>query len=787
MTFTETITVLQTMPRNLLIFSALLLLLALNACQREPAPRTYFPETGRFAVHQRTLDLVNDFNVLSLALQPGFEDLETLAYLRFARGATILSVYLTNGEAGESDVRSEYPHYLAAQLREEAYQALQHLGGQVGFLNMPHVWAARDSGEVRVQWPADTVQARLATIMRRFKPDLVLLAPDRRSNPQEVSWPWRCFISDAQATMQALAQIPAQETATNGHTDYWRVARVLRNDIMDGQKFQLEEEHPLWKKSYRTMGEEAAQRYVSLAVQRQYWRRDHEPAYRLFTAAFQASSDELLAGLPLPSTRLLRSMHERVEQLAGLAKEGKNDAFLRQSVAVIDSISYMVGVQKNLNPFERRRALHWKKLLDDLRCTLLGVQVKYAFGDTALTERQVTFLSFHEVKGLQKEGQTNVFFPATTKGWAVDENIENKLPLRLNDPYRLLSPQQISYTYPPALYDLTAETVHKPFLFFIMHQAPKREHSFIYRLEPRLEFAPRMIEEVKTPMVRMVAGERVAVRLMNISRDGVADTIEVSDALATSTPSFFRLSHKGAEHVDTLHLFWQGRPADGTYLIPIEIDGIPVGRFAARKFDANLVAEKRIGLITSLQNSATAETLRRLRARYRLLPVAPQRFDSLEVIIIDRRALSQRPEIAQHKQALEEFVKRGGHLLVLAQEARAWNEHPLWSDMQLVSSLRFAADCPLHFEPGHAILSRPNALTDEAWQNWLYARAYNLISGAALSRAETPISAGDGKEALVLTMKMGQGRQTYVDLALEPQFMNVHPGVFQLFANLVSY
>lgn len=777
----------RTMPAKLTTCCALLLFLLLNSCQREPAPRTYFPETGRHAIHQRTLDLTNDLHVLSLALEPGFEDLETLAYLRMARGAMILSVYLTNGEGGESDVRAEYPHHLAAQRREEAYRALRHLGGEAGFLNLPHLPAASDSQQVRVHWPADTVRARLTGIMRRFKPDLVLIAADARAGAQETSWPRRCFISDIQATMQSLGQIPDTGGATNGRADYWRVARVLGETGASGQKFPLDEEHALWKKTYRAIGGEAGQSYASLSVQRQVWRQNHEPGYRVIFDIFNSSSNELLANLPLPSTRLLRAMHARVEQLAAFARDGVKDDFLRQSLVIGDSISYMVGVQKNLNPFERRRALHWKKLLDDLRCTLLGVQVKYLLSDTVLAERQLSYLAIEEIKGVQKDGQTQVFFPATARGWAVNEDLQNKLPLRLKDPYRLLSPQQVAYTFPPALYGLQQEAVHKPFLFFILHEGKKREHSFNYRLEPAIEFAPRLVEEVLTPMVRMIPGEKVAVRLMNISRDGVADTVKVRHELATSTASFFRLPHKGAEFVDTLHVFWQGRPEDGTYLIPVEIGGLEVGRFAARKFEAAVAPGKRIGLFTGLQNSATAEALRRLRANYRLLPPAVQRFDSLEVIIVDRRALSLQPAIAQNKQALDDFVQRGGHLLVLSQDAHAWNRHPLWGDMQLASTISFPADSPLRFEAGHRILTQPNTLAEDAWKDWLYARARNRISGAITALAEKPVMASEGDNPLVLMRKSGLGLQTYVDLALEPQLMNVHPGAFRLLANLISY
>ena len=64
----------------------------------------YFPETGRAALYQRSLDARSRLHVLSISLQPGYEDFATLAYFRLGRGARIVSAYVTNGEAGESDI-----------------------------------------------------------------------------------------------------------------------------------------------------------------------------------------------------------------------------------------------------------------------------------------------------------------------------------------------------------------------------------------------------------------------------------------------------------------------------------------------------------------------------------------------------------------------------------------------------------------------------------------------------------------------------------------------------------
>ncbi len=779
-------TVKRTMPKYLSIFVSLFILLAFSACKREPVPHTYFPETGRYALHQRALDLANDFKVLSLALEPGYEDLETLAYLRLAKGATITSAYLTNGEAGESDVRGELPHELAGVRREEAYAALAHLNGQTYYLNLPHLPAARDSNAVRAQWPADTVRARLAKLMLSCKPDLILLAPDWQIALQAPGWRWQCFVDDVLAATENIALVsPTNDSVI--HADYWRVARVLVDDGQSvGTKLPLEESHPLWKKSYRTMGTEAASRYASLQAQRWLWRQRREPSYLVLAAAWKPQDLNLLAGLPLPGTARLLGLQKCVEQLAQVATHRPAAEALWLSMAALDSAVLLLTphFQPPLNPFEKRRALHWKRTIDDLRCSLMGVEVSFTFSDTALAERQLTYLTIQSVKGASPEGNLIVYFPHTNQGWVVNENLENKLPVRLNEPYRLLSPQGLTYTHPPARY-LSAEKLGQPFLCFVIHESKKREDHFIYRIEQRMEFAPRIVEEVVTPIVRWTPGERLVVRLMNISRDGVSDTLMVRSELAVSTPKRIRLSQKGATKVDTLALFWQKEVEDGTYLIPIQIGGITIANFAARKFEARIAPERKIGLISSLQNSPTAEALRRLRVDYAILPATVQRLDEIDILIIDRRALSLQPELAQRRQDFEAFVAAGGHLLVLAQDAPAWNASPLWPDMQLTASQKFDANYPLASVAGHPLLSQPNVVSEEDWQDWLYARAYNRLAGAMLAQAEKPVSA-DG-EALVVTRTLGQGRQTYVDLAFGPQLANVHPGAFRLLANLISF
>ncbi len=762
----------------------------LFSCAKKPTPHTYFPETGRHALYQRSLDLRSNLKVLSLALQPGFEDQAALAYFRLGRGATTMSAYLTNGEAGESDVQGEYPPYLAVARREEAARAMKRLGCEVSFLNLPDIAAASDSAQVRELWPRDTLNLRLGRLISNFKPDLILVARDWQLGNQSLRW--QIFRAEILTAVKSVAEAKIAEFFIVTNTYHkWIAGRVAIDDGQSqGLGLPVQERHRRWKKSYAEIGAEAAQAYASLAAQRRLWKQNHAPAYVLAHPAPAPSVTQLDAGLPGAGSPRLRNLEIQVEYLTAATLEGKTGNALPRLVAIMDSVDYFLRRQYELSPAERRTLLAWKSGLENLRCTLLGVEVEYTVTDTLLTSRQLTYVFVNKVRGIKGEGTTEIFFAGLDQKWAVNEDVQHRLPLQIGQEYRLLTPEPVAFNFPAAHYPFQPTLVGRAIPLFVIHRAASKEQSFVHRNTINLSFAPKFVAEVLTPIVRMAPDERVVLRLMNISRDGLADTIEVADSLAQSFRHPFRLSSKGATILDTLSLAWQGNPGDGTYVIPVLIDGVPIAKFAARKFRAEADGARRVGLVTGIKNSPTAEALRRLNVKFAALaskPALVQQMAALDVLIIDRRALTLQPAIAEWRDEFERFVERGGHLIVLAQDAAAWNAKPLWEGMTLASSATLAASTPVQFDAGHALFARPNVLAREDWNEWLFWRGYNQISGSALAAAVVPARTLPQGLPLIVTATVGKGKRTYVDLALQPQLMNVHAGAFRLLANLISY
>jgi len=771
-------------------FVPLLFLLFLFSCGKRPGPRSYFPETGREALYQRSLDLRSDLNVLSIAMQPGYEDLSALAYFRLGRGARIMSCYLTNGEAGESDIRAELPPYLAAVRRKEASRALSTLDGEIYFFNLPDIRAARDTLKVRESWPRDTLQTRLMALFSWFKPDIVLVARDRASGGRSPLGEVVC--SDVLAAVKRI--VPVESKNTMPGTDdqqFWEIDRVFVDDGQEkGFLIPVERHHSRWKRMYRTIGEEAAEAYVSLAIQRRAWTEGKQPCYSLVYTDSLPRIETVDAGLPKPSSRRLRGIAQRVQRLTEATLRGETGGAMKSLVAIMDSVNLCLLRRQEYKPHERRTLYRWKRILEDLRCTLLGVEVEYRISDRILTAQQVTFLTIDKIKGIKGEGETDVYFPDIEKGWAVDEDLRKSLPLRLKEPYRVLTPKDVDYTFPPGQYKLQSSFVGRPFVFYIVHRDSSEELSFVYMTQIELSVGPLDNMEILTPIVRMAPGEGVVFRITNLSRDGVADTIWVENPVGSSEKIPFLLPEKGSVVSDTLFMSWKGSRSDGSYLVPVLIDGLRAANFVARKFSTEVDASKKIGIITGLKNSPTEDALRRLDVVFTTVGLDRtffQQTDSLDVLIIDRRVLTLKTEIEGFREEIEYFVDRGGHLIVLAQDAASWNARPLWDGLGLEQTVLFDESIPLTVDSKHPILTSPNLMTPEDWEGWINSRGYNIVSGRGLEKAELPVRVTRGNMPLIVSQREGEGKFTYVDLAFGSQWMNIHPGAFRLFANLISY
>ncbi|MDQ7052924.1 MAG: PIG-L family deacetylase [candidate division KSB1 bacterium] len=764
--------------------ATLIIALILSSCQKPKIPPTFFPETGKAAFHQYALDLRNNFKVLYIALEPGFEDLPTLTYYRLGKGATVRVAFVSNGEAGEDDHRSEYPPYLAARRRNEAIAALNRIGGEAYFLNLPHLIAARDANHAVRHWPDSLLIGRLKKLMEDYKPDFVLVGQDRRTPDSPM---WQVL---HKAVLRAVEQVsPPPGARDRAVRAGWKIDRVFVEQSGDnGISAPVRDKHPIWKLWYDRMGQIAEEAYASLRRQRTEFALAHPRRYlqEYPDAAHQPPS--LTPDIPKPPGKRLQWVYDEIVFITKQILQDNQETVWPHFVSVIDSINFKLAQRYRLDAWEIRSLLRWKIALENLRCAARGIRLDYTISDTCLTDRQLTYLTIHKIKGVNNANETVMFF-GLDQTWAINEGFEKKFTLNLGERYRILTPGQLNYTVPQALYGMDDANPNVPLLFFVMQQGNRREDDFIYREKVNLTFTPKFVTEVLTPIVRRIPGAKLVLRMQNNSRDGVRDIVRVDHEYVASPGVPFRLSQKGAVVVDTLNLVWQKPMPEGSHRIPIRIQDFTVAHFAVRHFEANYDSSKRIGVVTALDVSPLTFALDNLRARYELLSPGGDfkaGLQSCDVVLVDHRVLSQLPALEERRHDLLAFAENGGHLIVLSQDARKWKRAPLLDGFTLSPSAEYDELYPVMFEAGHPLMNSPNPIGIDDWQGWLFQRAVHWLQlSAADGQYAVPVRGEDGTPFL-LTRSLGKGRVTYVNLRLWPQFLNVHPGTYRLLANLLS-
>jgi hypothetical protein len=409
-------------------------------------PPRYFPETGQAAIHQGVLDLTGSVVVMGVALQPGYEDLPTLAYLRMGLGAKLINVYVTNGDATPSDLSGEAPFLLAARRKEEAYQVSRALDGEPYFLNIPDPGVVRDRSELERSWIADTVIARLKVALLSYRPDVILVHRDFRTMNTSDSVRERVLTELVLRAVQS-ARVSTQQQAS-AEVAPWRVHRVFV-EAVGGEKnvirVGVDGVHPIWKKSYREIARDLMGQYQSLRARAIVWERSRTHAYTSVIPEPTRVARTLIEGLPMISKRF-RAMREsllRAVKRAGGALKASSVDSVATAISALDRL--LVRESSSMTNAEKRIAAHWKNDLETLRCALLGVKFTYEC-DSLMTERQLIYLWFKGFKTRTSKANTEIIFPGAIKHeWGINESVDYKFKLEVPQEFRIITPEHMEY------------------------------------------------------------------------------------------------------------------------------------------------------------------------------------------------------------------------------------------------------------------------------------------------------------------------------------------------------
>lgn len=715
--------------------------------------------------------------VMNLAAHPDDEDGATMAYYRGHENAVVYSVIYTRGEGGQNEAGPELYERLGAIRTGETEAAARTLGTQVLFLNAFDFGFSKHAAETFAEWSRprtgfwdepdapldaeagrDTVTAEVVRLVRRLKPDVMFTNHDTTTAWPDAQHGHHQAVGISAYDAFALAADPSYhpEQFDEPGVDLWQPARlfVRTGGFSDGEPNAYDVAVPVAETCAPTAFREeepCADRAVAAAALHVSQGFDKfAPRFRREATYFNLyrSSDN---APPLPdgatdlAVGLAPNPHAADLSLATQIDSGRLptlDGLTVSSPTVVPSQAVFV---------------RWTPGSSDRTITILPPPGAPTRGLDAARPVTVSL----------DEGAARVVVPSGTRPTA--------------PAYR-------------AQYDRMESGA--PLLYVV-----REGDEVVAGGRFPVQIVPPATVDLDAAPIRLVPGRNeipVAVTVYDALRDTVTVGVTIYDG---DRAVAFALD--GVAATDSIATFSLdvGDLAPDRYRVVAEARttgcGLPwyrVSRPAAVLPDVSVAPGLRVGFVRSYDGTM-AEALTVMGADVIDLDstaLATGDFDGLHTIVVDIRALLDRPDLAAHKDRLLDWVERGGHLVVGYHKSFEWNAdggvapYPLTLGRDRVTM----EDAPVTvLMPDHPFFDTPHEITAADWDGWVqerglyFPREYDERYDELLATGdtgETPLQSG------LLVAEVGEGTYVYSPLVWYRQLDALNPGAWRLFANLVS-
>jgi LmbE family N-acetylglucosaminyl deacetylase len=214
------------------------------------------------------------------------------------------------------------------------------------------------------------------------------------------------------------------------------------------------------------------------------------------------------------------------------------------------------------------------------------------------------------------------------------------------------------------------------------------------------------------------------------------------------------------------------------------------GQLKTRKVDVKVAPGLRIGYVMGT-GDLVPEAIEALGVTPHLLTpseLVSGEFSTWNILVIGIRAYSVDPELTAAQPRLEEFVRRGGTLIVFYQSANFPAPFPL--SMGRTPERVVDEQAPVKIlDPANPLLSAPNTITTADFDNWVEERGHGFLASwdrAYTALTETADAGQDPQRGGLLVAHPGKGTYIYAAFALYRQLPELVPGAYRLLANLLS-
>ena len=161
-------------------------------------------------------------------------------------------------------------------------------------------------------------------------------------------------------------------------------------------------------------------------------------------------------------------------------------------------------------------------------------------------------------------------------------------------------------------------------------------------------------------------------------------------------------------------------------------------------------------------------------------------------IVVGTRAYAVREDLVEYNPRLLEYARRGGHLVVLyqTQEYVPSEMAPYPASLPRGAEEVSEEDAPVRLlRPDHLFMTAPNRIAEADFDGWIEQRGSKFFSDwdpAYTPLVETHDTGQAPQEGVWLTAPVGEGRYTYLALALHRQLPYGVPGAYRILSNVLT-
>jgi len=835
-------------------------------CTASPA----FPQTEK--LHQALLDATSGFTLMSVAAHPDDEDIEAVTYYRKKFGVRAVVVVASRGEGGQNEIGPELYADLGVVRSEEMRRAEAISGGEYFNMNFVDFGYSKNIEETYQKWGRQEIRRRLVRMIRMLKPQVIITNHDStsgHSNHQavgrELVWAFRAAggasifseqIAEGLSVWQPLRLFCSMEgsvervfSAPNSmDRQPSQATGIVYDSVRADVHLQVGEYSPWLGKTYARHAAEALSQHRSQGMHIFAARIPDGPRwryYRLIETTGKVSAtlpspvvDDLFSGLPNPLPAAIGSSKKAPAAFQELSRQAQSDSpdrhtILEHARVLVDELNK----KKKTNIPE-----HMFARAQELLATALGVEFTLSTSQKVLITGQRAELTWNwKWEGFGGPTPTSGR-PGLLKVFGTGYRIYlgNNVLASSDDPVALPEDATaINFSAKPRIAE--NQPLTRPLTKVIYENArlPEPlwgESFFTYRGVKftlwRTGLSTAGIPEVAAPIEVEEPRLPIIVASSDAGRS-VSVPVQIRNHLKTAQP--VTISIKGNAQVITQTQMVVRGDTLVNLALPINatLPAEPWRIFAeirAALLRAPLVVSYevvpidlavppvRVGLIKSYDNTLEW-ALRSVNVPFveitdadlvgtghaRSLP------SHLQTIIVDMRAYLARPELRANNVRLLEWIKAGGHAIVMYHKTFEWNP----SRRSQAGSAAVAPENPadeqeyfspypieLGFErvtdetatvtmldPQAAVWHFPNEITARDWNGWVQERGLYFpqrweAQFQPLVRmadpAESPLDSG------MLLGSYGTGSYLYTSLVWYRQLRAGVPGAFRLFMNLLA-